>query len=348
MIANDPVTGRGNASFARLKILGSDRAFIGIAPNHHLAQLAARSADLGRTLEVAVVIGAHPAIQLAACLYLGLGDDELHCAGRLLGEPVRVIRAQTVDLLVPADAEVILEGSIDWNDRVHEGMVSEFHGMYEDYGDGATVRFSALTRRADALFQVIQPGRHREHIYLGAVPIAAGLAAAVTRTVPAARQVAVTEAGGGRVAAVVSLENAKPGQARRAMFACWAAVSLVKQVTVVDADIDVWDPEEVEWARLSRCRAERDIVIVEGVAADRSEPMERDGTVTKVGYDATCTPGDRVAGFDRALPPAEVLESVRDRLAGYADVGGASMGPLASPAQVGASGDRKPSRSQTR
>ena len=342
MIAKDPITGRGNASFARLKVLGPDRAFIGIAPNHHLAQLAQRAAAQGDQLGLAVVIGAHPAIQLAACLYLGLGDDELHCAGYLLGEPVRVTPARTVDLLVPAEAELVLEGSIDWDDRVDEGAVSEFHGMYENYGSGAIVRFSAVTRRADAMFQVIQPGWHREHIYLGALPIAAGLARAAKQAVSSVHDVAVTEAGGGRVAAVVSVDGARPGQARRVMFACWAAVSLVKQVTVVDADVDVWDPVAVEWARLSRCRAERDIVIVEGVAADRAEPMERDGMVTKIGYDATCTPGDRAEGFERAAPPPQVVNTVRARLAaGYPELG-------VSPIQIGASEERNPSRSQTR
>jgi 2,5-furandicarboxylate decarboxylase 1 len=314
IIAKDPVTGQGNASFARLKVLGRDRAFIGIAPNHHLAQLAQRASDLGRHLEIAVVLGAHPAIQLAACLYLRLGDDELHCAGRLLGAPVRVAPARTVDLLIPAEAEMVLEGTIDWHELVEEGPVSEFHGMYEHYGQGATVHFSTVTSRRDAIFQVVQPGWHREHIYLGAVPIAAGLTVAARRAVPTVRDVAITEAGAGRISAVVSLDRGRPGQAKRVMFACWAAVSLVKQVTVVDADIDVWDPVAVEWARLTRMRAERDIVIVEGVAADRAEPMEAGGTVTKIGFDATGTAGDRLEGWDRALPPAEVVAAVRARL----------------------------------
>ena len=110
ILARDPSTGRGNASFARFAILDGRTAMVGIAPNHHLALFSRRAAEAGKTLEIAVVIGAHPAIQLAACLYLGVGDDELDCAGSLLGRPVDVVPAKTVDLMVPADAELVLEG----------------------------------------------------------------------------------------------------------------------------------------------------------------------------------------------------------------------------------------------
>lgn len=314
ILARDPHTGRGNASFARLAVLGDDTAMIGIAPNHHLAVFARRAAEQGRSLEIAVVIGAHPCIQLAACLYLGVGDDELECAGALLGEPVRVTQAQTVDLMVPVDAELILEGRIDWGHPVDEGFVSEYHGMYECYGPGCLATFSARTQRRDAIFQVIEPGFHREHIYLGALPIAAGLLNTIAAVVPNVRDVAVTEAGGGRTDIVIQLEQPRPGQARRAMLAAFAAVSIVKRVTVVDADIDPWNPAAVEWARVSRMRLERDILLLPSMGADRSEPMEEGGTVTKIGFDATARCGDRAEGVDRALPPLASTRACREWL----------------------------------
>src|ERR1700678_4106965 len=130
IVARDPDSGRGNLSFARLAILDGRRAMIGIAPNHHLALFARRAAASGRELDIAVVVGAHPAIQLAACLYLGVGDDELECAGHLLGEPVRVARALTVDLSVPAEAELVLEGRIAARRTIEGGLGSEYHGMH--------------------------------------------------------------------------------------------------------------------------------------------------------------------------------------------------------------------------
>lgn len=314
IIARDPDSGRGNLSFARLAILDGRRAMIGIAPNHHLSLFARRAAAADRELEIAVVIGAHPAVQLAACLYLGVGDDELECAGSLLGGPVRVAPARTVDLAVPAEAEIVLEGRIDARRQIEEGLVSEYHGMYESYGSGYLATFSALTRRADAIFQVIEPGYHREHVYLAALPIAAGLLGAVAAAVPNVRDVAVTEAGAGRTDVVVQLAAPRVGQARRAMFAVFAAVSIVKRVTVVDEDIDPWDPVAVDWARTHRMRLERDLMLIPNAGADRSEPMESGGTVTKVGFDATAKEGDRAEGNERARPPRERLEAARQWL----------------------------------
>jgi len=314
ILARDPETGLGNASFARFAILDGKTAMVGIAPNHHLALFSRRAAAAGKVLEIAVVLGAHPAIQLAACLYLGVGDDELECAGSLLGRPVDVVPAKTVDLMVPADAEIVLEGTIDARHPIEEGFVSEYHGMYENYGSGILATFSALTRRDDAIFQVIEPGYHREHIYLGALPIAAGLFNAVAAVIPNVSDVAVTEAGAGRTDVVVQLAAPRPGQARRAMFAVFAAVSVVKRVTVVDADIDPWDPVAVEWARTNRMKLERDLLLLPGTGTDRSEPMEEGGLVTKAGFDATAKAGDRVEGVDRALPPVEYRDAARDWL----------------------------------
>lgn len=311
ILARDPETGRGNASFARFAIHDGKTAMVGIAPNHHLALFARRAAEAGRVLEIAVVIGAHPAIQLAACLYLGVGDDELECAGSLLGAPVKVVNAKTVDLMVPADAELVLEGTIDARRPLEEGFVSEYHGMYEQYGPGYLATFSALTHAADAIYQAIEPGYHREHIYLGALPIAASLRSAISAVVPNVRDVAVTEAGAGRTDIVVQLEAPHPGQARRAMFAAFAAVSLVKRVTVVDADIDPWDATAVEWARIHRMKLERDLLLVPQAGTDRSEAMEDGGLVTKAGFDATAKAGDRVEGIDRALPPPALTAAAK-------------------------------------
>jgi 4-hydroxy-3-polyprenylbenzoate decarboxylase len=214
-----------------------------------------------------------------------------------------MVPAKTVDLLVPADAEIVLEGEIDARQPLEEGLVSEYHGMYESYGPGFRSTFSALTYAKDAIYQAIEPGYHREHVYLGALPIAAGLRSAIAAVVPNVRDVAVTEAGGGRTDIVVQIEGPRPGQARRAIFAAFAAVSLVKRVTVVDSDIDPWDPVAVDWARVNRMKLERDLLLLPHAGTDRSEPMEGDGLVTKAGFDATAKAGDRVEGIERALPP---------------------------------------------
>jgi len=315
IVARDPETGLGNASYARIKVLGPNEAMIGIAPNHHLAVMARKAGAKGGALPFAVVLGAHPAIQLAACFYLGLGDDEMHCAGSLLGEPVRLARCKTIDLAVPAEAEIVLEGHIHINEPIIEGLVSEYHGMYEDYGAGARASFQCMTRRSDAMLQVIEPGYHMEHLYLGAVPIAASLKAVIRRSVLNVGEVAVTMSGSGRNNVVVQIDTPRPGQARRIMAICWGAVSIVKNITIVDSDVDPWDLAAVELAKMTRMRSDRDILIVTDLPADRSEPQESGGVVAKVGYDATMKAGDRKEGFDKALPSPESYERMRQLLA---------------------------------
>jgi 2,5-furandicarboxylate decarboxylase 1 len=313
-IAMDVITGERNMSFARYKVLDDTRAMLGVSPNHHLGKMVKRAGEAGVDLPIAVAVGTHPAIMLAACLYLGFGDDELECAGRLLGEPVDVVRATTSDNLVPADAELILEGVVKPGELIEEGLVSEFHGHYHDYGPGYVVEFTKVTRRTDALFQVILPGLHQEHLVLGAVSIAAGLRAQLRALATNVVDVAVPDTGAGRTTAVIALRDAKPGQARQLMMACFAAVSLIKQVVVVDADIDPWNVDAVEWARVFHSRPDRDFLVVPGARTDRSDPLAQNLTLGKLGIDATRRTGERAEGWDFARVPERALAEAAEML----------------------------------
>jgi 2,5-furandicarboxylate decarboxylase 1 len=313
IVAKDRQSGDANLSIARLMPLEGNRAFVGIAPNHHLAVLARAAHARGETLDIAVCIGNHPAVLVASCLYLRLGDDELKIAGALLSEPLDVVRCLVSDLLVPAHCECVLEGTLDAGAQVAEGPVSEFHGLYEDYGPGVVATFTRLTRRRDCVFQVILPGYHPEHCLLGGVAISAGLARAARASVSSVTEVAVTLGGAGRLHAVVSLRDARPGDARKVAFAIWASVNLIKQIIVVDADVDPWDAVQVEWAIATRMKPDRDLIIVPGVRADRSEPLESGGTVTKLAIDATRRDGDR-PDWRTAEPPEWAIKRAREIL----------------------------------
>ncbi|MFL9826690.1 UbiD family decarboxylase [Rhodoplanes sp. SY1] len=310
IVVEDRVTGHRNLSYARLKPLGPDRALIGIAPNHHLAVMARAAAARGEKLPIAMTLGNHPVVLMAAALYLSLGQDELAVAGALQDAPIAAARCTTSTLIVPAHAEIVIEGEIDTAQSVEEGPVSEYHGMYERYGAGWIVEVKAITRRADAMLQVVEPGYHVEHVLLGGVSIAAGLQSHLKAFMPAVAGVAVGMGGCGRLSAVVSLSaDKRPGDARKTILGALAAVNLVKQVTVVDDDLDPWDDAAVQWAVTTRLRAERDIVVVPGLRTDRSEPMKLGGTITKLGFDATRSDDDR-DDWTRALPPADAYTRV--------------------------------------
>lgn len=314
IFARDRATGKGNVSFARIKLLDGRFGMVGIAPNHHLAVMARAARARGEKLEIAVTIGNHPALLVAGALYLRLGDDELEAAGALLGEAVQTVACRTVDLDVPAQAEIVLEGTLDVDMQHEEVRVSEYHGMYEAYGSGAVAEFHCMTRRRDAMLQVIQPGYYPEHTLIGGVAIAAGLARALRDAALPVHEVAVGHGGCGRLSAVISLRGHRSGDARKAMFVTWGSVNLIKHVTVVDDDIDPWDDMQVEFARNTRMLADRDLVIVPGGRTDRSEPIKQNGVACKMGIDATRKPGDRES-WTRAVPPREAMERVRARLA---------------------------------
>ncbi len=314
IVARDPESGRRNVSIARVQVRGAREAFIGIAPNHHLSVFARRAAAQGRKLELAVTIGQHPVVVLASNLYLRPGDDEFEMAGALLGKPVPLVRCRSIDLEVPSDSEFVLEGTLDPASLLHEGPVSEFHGLYQRYTGGPEVTFSAITSRRAPIFQVIAPSFQTEHLLIGAVGIGATGGRAVTTALPEANaHVVITEAGGGRLHAVVQLRNPAPGDARKAMLALWAHVNLVKLVVVVDDDIDPYDPTAVEYAMATRFRADRDVVILPRVRGDRADPLVTDGLVSKIGFDATRKSEDR-DDWEPARPPRAILERVASQL----------------------------------
>lgn len=316
IVARHPVTGLRNVSIARAKLLGGNRLMLGIAPNHHLARMITESLELGRPLELAITIGNSPAVIMASNFYVDYGHDEYEIAGALQGEPLPIVPGRTVDVEVPRDCEIVIEGTVgaEW---VTEGPVSEFHGMYENYGQGVVMTATALTHRQDAIFQTILPGYHAEHMLIGAEAIAATILHNVRRSVPSVRDVHVPLSGGGRLQAILTLDNPSPGEAQKAMFAVWAHVNLVKHVTVVDTDIDPRDPEQVGYAVATRFRGEEDLLIVPNVRADRADPLEKDRTITKIGVVALRQPHGSRTEFTPADVPADVRARVRSNWKQY-------------------------------
>ncbi len=313
IVARDPETGRPNLSIARLRLEGGNRVMAGIAANHHLNLLARKAQARGEALEFAVAIGNHPAVLLASQMYVDLGRDELEIAGALQGEPVELVPCRTVGLAVPAEAEIVLEGVLRPDEPIEEGPVSEFPGFYVRYGPGIAGEISCVTRRKDAIFQAILPGFASEHCLLGAVAIGATLRHELSRTVPAVRNVAITEGGMGRLHAVIAMHRPRRGEGKRAILLAMGLVNLLKLVIAVEDDVDPHDGKQVEWSLGARFRGGEDLIVLPGVKADRCDPVHDDLTVTKIGMVATTRPGDGEPGSrsEFARPPDEVLARIR-------------------------------------
>lgn len=319
IVAKDPETGRRNVSIARLRLDGGGAVMAGIAKNHHLNLLAEKARALGRKLPIAVAIGNHPAVMIGSQMYLELGDDEYDVIGGLLGEPLRLVKCRTVDLEVPAEAEIVLEGEIDAAASVAEGPVSEFHGFYVDYGPGTGGRIHCVTHRKDAIYQTILPGFAPEHCLLGAVAIETVVFRALQRAIPAVRRVLVTDGGMGRLHAVISMHRPRPGEGKRAIALAMGQVNLLKLIIVVEDDIDPEDWTQMEWSLAARFRAHEDMLVLPGMKADRCDPVHDDLLVTKIGMVAATRLGDGAAGSraEFCRVPADLLRSVRENLDKY-------------------------------
>lgn len=319
IIAKDPETGLRNVSIARLRLEGGGRMMAGIARNHHLFILAEKAKAAGRKLEIAIAIGNHPAVLLGSQMYVKLGEDEFDIAGGLLGEPVRLVRCKTVDLEVPAEAEIVIEALLDPTDLIDEGPVSEFPGFYVRYGSGIAAEALAVTHRADAIYQAVLPGYASEHCLMGAVAIGATLTAQLRSVIPAVRRVFVTPGGMGRLHAVITMHQPRLGEGKRAILLTMGMVNLLKLVTVVEDDVDPEDPVAVEWSLAARFRGNEDLVVIPGVKADRCDPVHEDLTITKIGMVATTRPGDGAPGGRSEFVgvPSDVMARIAADLESY-------------------------------
>jgi UbiD family decarboxylase len=258
-------------------------------------------------------------VLLGSQMYVGLGDAEFDIAGGLLGESVELAKCLTVDLEVPAHAEIVLEGRLKPDELIEEGPVSEFPGFYVSYGPGIAAEIGCVTHRRDAIYQAILPGYAAEHCLLGAIAIETTLTRDLQRSIPAVRRVVVTQGGMGRLHAVIAMHRPRLGEGKRAILLAMGLVNLLKLVTVVEDDVDPEDPRQVEWSLAARFRGEEDLVMLPGVKADRCDPVHEALTVTKVGMVAATRPGDgeRDSRSEFAAPPKKVVERIRARLDTY-------------------------------
>ncbi len=306
--AADPDSGVRNTSYNRLMMAGKRELRIFMAIGRHLATLHNRLEQRNEPLPVAIVIGVHPLFSLGAQAFTAATEDEYAVIGGMLGEPLRVVRAKTVPILVPADAEMIIEGKILPNVRRLEGPFGEFTGHAVAADERPVVEVTAITHRQHYIFQDIHAG-YTEHKMMGALPREAALLKAVRQTVPTVNNVCMPVSGTCRFHAYISIAKRAPGQAKNAICAAFAADMLLKHVIIVDDDIDVFDEERVLWAVANRFQADRDLVVIANAQGSELDPSAGPGGVNaKMGLDAT----KPMSGFPPELRvPDEVMKKIR-------------------------------------
>jgi UbiD family decarboxylase len=297
--ARDPASDTWNCAYNRLMLQGRDTTSIHLTLGKHLWEFSKIAEARGEPLPVAFAIGVHPAIALGALAIGSIDEDERAIMGALLGEPLELVKCETSDVLVPAHAELVLEGEIVPAARVAEGPFGEFTGYSLGERQREVVRYTAITHRRDAMFQDITVA-HLDHMLLSTIPMEANLYRAVRAMIPSIRAVRVPSP----FTCYVSIEQRLPGQAKNAIMAVLGADLYMKRVVVVDHDVDVFDDRQVNWAIATRCQPDRDITIITNARGSDLDPSSReDGYTAKWGVDATAKPSLAAYTPRHRVPP---------------------------------------------
>lgn len=285
VIARNPKTGVQNVSINRIQVNSPDRMAMLILPRHLYAFFQAAE-QAGQALDVAVVIGVDPLTLLASQAVVPIDHDELEIAGALHGAPLRVVKCLTHEVRVPADAEIVIEGRILPKVREPEGPFGEFPKYYSPKEDREVIEVARVTHRRDPLYHTIVPAE-KEHLFLGGIPREATILSLLQRSFPGVRDVHLATGGVCRYHLYVQLRKSKEGEAKNVILGAFGAHYDLKQVIVVDEDVDVHDPEQVEWAVATRFQADRDLVTVSGALGSILDPSTDNGISAKMGLDAT-------------------------------------------------------------
>ncbi|NCE65292.1 UbiD family decarboxylase [Pseudoflavonifractor sp. 524-17] len=282
---------RQNLSFQRMHVKGKDKISIMINEWRHLKEFYDAAEAQGKALPIAVAIGADPVVYVGAGLrYDG---DEMEVAGAVRGRPMEVVKCVTNDIYVPAEAQFIIEGEILPNQRELEGPLGEFTGHYSAPWNSPIIHVTAITHRKGAIYQTIN-GASFEHINLGNVlPREPLLKKFTTYVSKGVINVHIPPYGSGFLA-LVRLRKKNPGEPKNVALAAMMTYVNIKNVIVVDEDVDIYDPADVMWALSNRVIPENDIFYVPNAQGHELDPCSDErGVQTKMGIDATLSDESR-------------------------------------------------------
>ena len=289
-----------NASIHRLMLAGKDKLAVRLVPPRHTYLLHKKAAENRDPLPVAIVIGCDPLITYATSTRVPVGK-EFEYAGALRGLPVEVFECEN-GVKVP-HAEIVLEGYIDPVEKIDEGPFVDITGTYDVVRKEPIIRITRIIHRKDPIYHGILPAGP-EHLLMMGVPYEPRIYRAVGE-VTTVKNVVLTEGGCCYLHAVVQIEKQTEGDGKNAIMAAFAAHTSLKHVVIVDDDINIFDPNDVEFAIATRVKGDKDILIISNVRGSSLDPRGApDGTTTKVGVDATKVLVEKEK-FERAIIPED-------------------------------------------
>ena len=321
--ASDVETGESDVTIHRLCLQSKDEISMFFTPGaRHLGAFREKAEALGKPLPISISIGVDPAIEIASCFEpptTPLGFNELSIAGAIRGKAVELAPCLTIDEKCIANAEYVIEGELLVGARVREDQNSntgkampEFPGYTGPANpELPVIKVKAVTHRVNPIMQTCI-GPSEEHVSMAGIPTEASILDLVERAMPGRVQnVYAHSSGGGKFLAVIQFKKTVPsdeGRQRQAALLAFSAFPELKQVILVDEDVDIFDTNDVLWAMTTRMQADVDIITIPGVRCHPLDPSNdpacswsiRDhGIACKTIYDAT-VPFDQKARFHRA------------------------------------------------
>ena len=314
VFTKDPETGIRNCGTYRMQVF--DERTTGMHWHIHKGAAAhyRKAKRLGRRVEVGVAIGADPAVCFAATLPLPEGIDEMLVAGYIRKQPVELVRCETVDVEVPAGAEIVLEGYVDTEELRREGPFGDHTGFYSLADDYPVFHLTCLTRRKQPIYHTTIVGRPPMEDCHMAAAIERLLLPVMRKQLPEVVDFHLPFEGIFHNLVLVSIDKQYPGHARKVMHAFWGLgqAMVSKVIVVVDRDVNVRDYAEVTWKVLNHIDPERDIEFVLGPieTLDHASRLPKYGS--KMGIDGTRKWPEE--GFTRPWPDAIVMDETVKRL----------------------------------
>jgi UbiD family decarboxylase len=277
--------GKRNVSFHRMMIMGKDKIAVRLVPRH-LFTLYNEAKKDKKELDISICIGLPAEVLLAAAVSTDFGIDELRIASSMFkaghGKPLGVGKCDN-GLLVPSSSDYVLEGKITF-ETTPEGPFVDITGTYDVVREQPVIKIEKMWSCEDPLFHLLLPGGNEHFLFMG-LPREPMILKTVRQAVPRVKNVRLTEGGCCWLNGVVSIAKNKEGDGVNAVLAAFTGHPSMKQVIIVDDDIDIFDDREVEWAVATRMQGDK-IIIIPGAAGSSLDPSV-EGTTYKVGYDAT-------------------------------------------------------------
>jgi 2,5-furandicarboxylate decarboxylase 1 len=305
VFAMDPERGTQNSSTHRLLKIDDKNMVIRMVEGRHLHKCYGSAIEHGEDLKVAITIGVHPAVSIAAAYQAAYGIDEMLIANSLLDGALTVSKSYYSQLYIPTCSEIVLEGRI-LKDKTGDEWMVEMLRTYDFKRKQPIFELDKIRFRNNAIFHDILPG-FGEHRLLMGLPVEAKIFEAVKNVVPTTISVYLTDGGSNWLDAVIQIRKRLEGEPKNALLAAFASHPSLKIAIVVDDDIDPRDPRAVEYAISTRCQADRDLMIVHNAKGSSLDPSSDQANLvtTKIGIDATATllkPKDR---FEVARIPGQ-------------------------------------------